>query len=54
MEDGAIVLTGSLTALRQIEATKEAFSRLYPNSIIVPENAAFATAIGAALHSFGS
>ncbi len=52
MPEGAIVLTGSLTGLKQIEATKAAFSCLYPNEFIVPEHAAFATAIGAALHDF--
>lgn len=52
MHDGSIVLTGSLTALKQIGSTAEAFSLLYPNEFILPEHAAFATAIGAALHSF--
>ncbi len=50
--NGAIVLTGSLTALKQIQPTIEAFSLLYPNEFILPEHAAFATAIGAALHNF--
>ena len=48
--DGPIVLTGSLTDLPQIDATREAFSALYPNQFIEPPHAAFATAIGAALH----
>jgi len=52
MPDGAIVLTGSLTKLKQIDATRDAFALLYPNEFIVPEHAAFATAIGAALHCF--
>lgn len=51
MNDGTIVLTGSLTILKQIQPTIEAFSMLYPNEFIVPEHAMFATAIGAALHS---
>lgn len=50
MPDGPIVLTGSLTGLRQIEATKQAFSVLYPNSFLIPAHSAFATAVGAALH----
>lgn len=50
MPDGPIVLTGSLTGLHQIEETKKAFSVLYPNEFILPPHAAFATAIGAALH----
>ncbi|MCR5809118.1 MAG: pantothenate kinase [Clostridiales bacterium] len=48
--DGPIVLTGSLTGLHQIDDTREAFSALYPNEFILPPHAAFATAIGAALH----
>ena len=52
MPEGSIVLTGSLTILKQIEPTIKAFSALYPNEFTVPEHAMFATAIGAALHSF--
>lgn len=52
MPNGTIVLTGSLTALKQIDSTREAFSVLYPNEFIKPELAMFATAIGAALHDF--
>ncbi|MBO4563384.1 MAG: pantothenate kinase [Clostridia bacterium] len=48
--EGPIVLTGSLTDLEQIEATIESFAVLYPNKFILPPQAAFATAIGAALH----
>ena len=48
--DGPIILIGSLTDLKQIDSTREAFSALYPNSFILPPHAAFATAIGAALH----
>ena len=50
--DGPIVLTGSLTVLKQIEDTRSAFGCLYPNKFILPEHAAFATAVGAALHDF--
>lgn len=50
MPDGPIVLTGSLTCLDQIDPTRDAFSALYPNEFILPPNAVFATAIGAALH----
>ena len=52
MPEGSIVLTGSLTMLKQIEPTIKAFSVLYPNEFTLPEHAMFATAIGAALHSF--
>lgn len=52
MPDGPIVLTGSLTDLKQIDSTREAFAPLYPNRFILPDHAAFATAIGAALHGF--
>lgn len=48
--NGPIVLTGSLTVLKQIDSTRKAFADLYPNEIILPPNAVFATAIGAALH----
>ena len=48
--DGPIVLTGSLTALKQIDSTREAFAALYPNRFILPPHSAYATAIGAALH----
>lgn len=48
--DGPIVLTGALTVLDQIDETREAFAAIYPNKILLPPNAAFATAIGAALH----
>ncbi|MBO4384110.1 MAG: pantothenate kinase [Clostridia bacterium] len=48
--DVPIVLTGSLTVLKQIGSTREAFAALYPNKIILPPHAVFATAIGAALH----
>ncbi|MBO4848426.1 MAG: pantothenate kinase [Clostridia bacterium] len=48
--DGPIVLTGSLTDLKQIDSTIESFGLLYPNRFILPPKAVFATAIGAALH----
>ena len=50
MPEVPIVLTGSLTVLHQIDDTKKAFSALYPNEFLLPPNAAFSTAIGAALH----
>ena len=50
MPEGPIVLTGSLTGLKQIDDTRKAFSVLYPNKFILPPHAAFATAIGSALH----
>ncbi len=53
MPNGSIVLTGALTSLGQINSTIESFSILYPNRFILPPNAAFATAIGAALHGCG-
>lgn len=48
--NGAIILTGSLTSLKQIDATREGFSALYTNDFILPPHAVYATAIGAALH----
>lgn len=48
--DCPIVLTGSLTELKQIGSVVESFSTLYPNKFITPPHAIFATAIGAALH----
>ncbi len=47
---GTIILTGSLAPIKQVDATIESFSLLYPNKFIIPPYAAFATAIGAALH----
>ena len=46
-----VVLTGSVTALPQAEANFRNFEKLYGLRYIIPENAAFATAIGAALCS---
>ena len=46
-----VILTGALTGLRELLPMIELFKTLYPVEFIVPENAAFATAVGAALHS---
>lgn len=46
-----VVLTGSLTTLDQAEPNFSLFERLYGIHYIIPENATFATAIGAALCS---
>lgn len=46
-----VILTGSVTTLSQVEPTFRLFERLYGIHYIVPENATFATAIGAALCS---
>lgn len=46
-----VVLTGSVTTLPQAEANFQNFHRLYGLRYIIPENATFATAIGAALCS---
>ena len=45
------VLTGSMTTLPQVEENFRNFERLYGIRYIIPENATFATAIGAALYS---
>ena len=44
-----VVLTGSMTTLPQAEENFRTFENLYGIRYIIPENAAFATAIGAAL-----
>lgn len=44
-----IVFTGNLTLVRQGNKVLQCFSSLYDVNIVVPENAEFATAIGAAL-----
>ena len=44
-----VVLTGSLTTLDQAKPNFENFERLYGIHYIIPENATFATAIGAGL-----
>ena len=46
-----VVLTGSMTTLTQAESNFKNFERLYGIHYIIPENATFATAIGAALCS---
>ena len=45
------VLTGALTMLPPARRTFDLFEKLYGVEFIIPENATFATAIGAALHS---
>lgn len=45
------VLTGAMVALPQLNPMVKSFSALYPTEFIVPGNAAFATAVGAALHT---
>lgn len=44
-----VILTGSMTTLDQITSTFQQFKKLYDIDYIVPENATFATAIGAGL-----
>ena len=46
-----VVLTGALTMLPPAKETFELFKQLYHVNFIIPENATFATAIGAALYS---
>ena len=46
-----VVLTGALTMLPPAKETFELFKKLYHVNFIIPENATFATAIGAALYS---
>lgn len=46
-----VVLTGALTMLPQAPEIFDLFTRLYGLEFIIPENATFATAIGAALYS---
>ena len=46
-----VVLTGSMTTLSQVKPNFENFEKLYGIHYIVPENATFATAIGAGLRS---
>ena len=45
------VLIGSMTTMEQVKSNFETFERLYGIHYIIPENATFATAIGAALYS---
>ena len=46
-----VILTGSMTTLTQAKPNFENFERLYGIHYVIPENATFATAIGAALCS---
>ena len=46
-----VILTGTLTGLPRVEELLERVAILYGLDIIIPENAAFAPAIGAALFS---
>ena len=46
-----VVLTGALTMLPPAHETFELFTQLYGVEYIIPENATFATAIGAGLYS---
>ena len=46
-----VVLTGSMTTLDQVQINFENFEHLYNIHYIIPENATFATAIGAGLCS---
>ena len=46
-----VVLTGSMTTMAQVKANFENFEKLYGIHYIIPENATFATAIGAGLCS---
>ena len=46
-----VVLTGSMTAMKQVRTNFETFERLYGIHYIIPENDSVATAIGAALSS---
>lgn len=46
-----VVLTGSMTTMEQVRQNFDVFERLYGNRYIIPENASFATAIGAGLCS---
>ena len=49
-ESNTVVLTGSVTTLDQAKSNFEKFENLYGIHYIIPENATFATAIGAALN----
>ena len=48
-ESHTVVLTGSMTTMEQVRANFDTFERLYGIHYIIPENATFATAIGAGL-----
>ena len=46
-----VILTGSVTTLDQTRHNFETFERFYGIHYIIPENATFATAYGAALYA---
>lgn len=46
-----VILTGSLTELQWLSPMVESFKNLSPAKFIIPHDAAFATAVGAALHA---
>ena len=46
-----VIVTGSMTTLDQAEPNFSAFEKLYGIHYVIPENATFATAIGAGLCS---
>ena len=50
-EANTVVVIGSMTTLTQAEANFQLFEKLYGIHYIIPENATFATAIGAGLYS---
>lgn len=50
-QESTVILTGSVTTLDQAEPNFRLFEQLYGIHYIIPENATFATAIGAALCS---
>lgn len=50
-ETNTVILTGSMTTLDQAGPAFQVFEKLYGIRYIIPENATFATAIGAALCS---
>ena len=51
MKSSTVGFAGALTMLPPAKPTFELFKQLYGVDFIIPENATFATAIGAALHS---
>ena len=50
-DTSTVVLSGSMTTLDQVKPNFEKFEELYGIHYIVPDNATFATAIGAGLYS---
>jgi len=47
-----IILTGSLSAMEQATSVFDSLSKMYPVRFHIPQNAIYATAIGAALSEF--